>query len=177
MRNIWSAYVWGVDPALYSDDGTVYFWDTTIRAVQLASRGHLDNVQSVVLSVVFSPDGLLLASGSDDGTACLWDTATGSLQHTLRSHSDWYSCLVFSSGSQLLAFGSYNKTVSLRDTAKGSLRHPLRTLSGLTGLLTEREVSGFFPGRPTPSILLQRWQSGHGLQPRTPYIGLKWSKG
>ena len=36
-----------------------------------------------VMSVAFSPDGLLLVSGSDDGTAKVWKVLTGDLVATL----------------------------------------------------------------------------------------------
>jgi WD40 repeat protein len=39
-----------------------------------------------VTSVVFSPDGQLLASASADCTARLWDTVTGAARGTLKGH-------------------------------------------------------------------------------------------
>jgi WD40 repeat protein len=59
-----------------------------------------------VLSVAFSPDGRLLASGSwDDGTIKLWDVATGSLVRTLSGHTGAVNSVAFSPDGRLLASG------------------------------------------------------------------------
>lgn len=45
----------------------------------------LEGHSGLVLSVAFSADGRLLASGSSDDTIKLWDPATGALKHTLET--------------------------------------------------------------------------------------------
>ena len=67
-----------------------------------------------VLSVAFSPDGTLLASGSDDGLVGLWDTHTETLQATLGHESPVLS-VAFSPDSDLLATGSTDGVARLWD--------------------------------------------------------------
>ena len=43
-------------------------------------------VDSLVLSVAFSPDGDMIAAGCDDGTVAIVDVATVAV---MRSYSDW----------------------------------------------------------------------------------------
>ena len=52
--------------------------------LKLTLEGHTDNVWSVV----FSPDGKMLASGSWDQTVRLWNVNTGQLLHTLTEHTN-----------------------------------------------------------------------------------------
>ena len=66
-----------------------------------------------VRSVVFSPDGQLLASGSWDNTVRLWRVRDGALLRTLKGHTAWVFSVVFSPDGRLLASGSGDGTVRL----------------------------------------------------------------
>lgn len=55
------------------DDGSIAIWDSRTGRERLRLIGHTSGVNSVV----FSPDGLSLASGGDDKTIRLWRTSDG----------------------------------------------------------------------------------------------------
>ncbi|KAL2839409.1 putative wd40 protein [Aspergillus pseudoustus] len=92
-------------------------WSAELEALE----GHLDSV----ISVAFSPDNHLLASGSSDNTIRLWDPALGKLQQILKGHSGSIRAVAFSPDSQLLASGSGDKTIRLWDLATGTLQQTL----------------------------------------------------
>jgi len=88
-------------------------------------RQTLKSHSSWVLSVAFSPDSTVLASGSDT-TVQLWDVATGQLQQTLEGHSSRVCLVAFSPDSTVLASGSGDATVRLWDVVTGQLRQTLK---------------------------------------------------
>lgn len=82
---------------------------------------------NVVRSVVFSPDGNMLASGGDDKTVAVWDMITGRQVRSLKGHADGILSVAFSPNSKILASGSADLTAKLWDVTTGeelySLRH------------------------------------------------------
>ena len=83
-----------------------------------------------VLSLAFSPDGTLLASGSRDNTVGLWDARTGHLVRTLKGHSNDVNSVAFSPDSTLLASGSDDRTVRLWDARTGRMLRKWNSDSG-----------------------------------------------
>ena len=63
---------------------------------------------SGVLSVAFSPNGRMVASGSADETVKLWNTQTGALLKTLTGHDDNVTSVAFSPGGQVVVSGSWD---------------------------------------------------------------------
>jgi hypothetical protein len=91
---------------------------------------------SGVLSVAFSPDGKLLATGDTDGETRLWQVADGKQLFTFKEHTGWVFSVAWSPDGQTLASGSEDQTVRLWDVRSGQC---LQTLQGHTSLV--RSVS------------------------------------
>ncbi|MEH2268550.1 MAG: serine/threonine-protein kinase [Nostoc sp.] len=80
-----------------------------------------------VLTVAFSPDGKILATGSDDNTIKLWEVNTGQLISTLVGHSWSVVAVAFTADGETLLSASCDKTVKLW---RVSTAEEIVTLSG-----------------------------------------------
>lgn len=86
-----------------------------------------------VLSIAFSPDGRLLASGSVDNTLRLWRVEDWSLLRTMPGHAFPVLELSFSPSGAILATGSTDGLLRIWQVSNGSL---YKTLSGHAGWIT-----------------------------------------
>ncbi|WP_341525448.1 serine/threonine-protein kinase [Nostoc sp. UHCC 0302] len=80
-----------------------------------------------VLTVAFSPDGKILATGSDDNTIKLWKVSTGQLISTLSDHSWSVVAVAFTADGETLISASWDKTIKLW---RVSTAEEIITLSG-----------------------------------------------
>ena len=80
---------------------------------QYSLLGTLSGHAWAVLTVTFSPDGKVLATGSEDNTIKLWEVNTGKMIDTLSGHSWSVVALAFSTDGEMLVSGSWDKTVKL----------------------------------------------------------------
>ncbi len=81
-----------------------------------------------IFSVLFSPNGKVVASGSDDNTMRLWDVAAGKTLSTL-SYASSIVSMAFSPDGTTIASGLDDGNVLLSDVATGK---PITTLQGHT---------------------------------------------
>jgi ribosome assembly protein 4 len=95
-----------------SDDFTMYLWEPSKGTKPVARMlGH----QKQVNHVVFSPDGLLIASSGFDNHTKVWNARDGKFINTLRGHvAPVYQC-AFSPDSRLLVTGSKDTTLKVWD--------------------------------------------------------------
>ncbi len=118
------------------DDKTIQLWD--VRTGK--RRVTFENINSCVFkSIVFSPDGNLIASGgwdihhSDssfrsswvDGTVQLWDVSTGERKVELMGHTDAVFTVAYSPDGLSFISGSRDGTILLWDAATYQLKAKL----------------------------------------------------
>lgn len=103
-------------------EGFVGIWRPFMQS-PVSPAGH----ERETWSVVFSPDGRLLASGSDDETVRLWNVRDGSEERILRGHEATVTGVAFSPDGSTLASASLDGSVRLWCVSDGSA---LRTLLG-----------------------------------------------
>lgn len=87
---------------------------------------------SYVMSVVFSPDGKMLAScgGNNDSTVKVWDPAAGACLHTLEGHEGAVYCLAFSPDGKMLASAGQDGTVRIWDPQSGECSRKFENHAG-----------------------------------------------
>ena len=115
-----------------------------LRVWEVATRRlihRLDGHTAYCLSLSFSRDGALLASGSHDGTAIIWSTDTWKAKETLHNpdkgpgyggegRKDMVEDVAFSPDGKTLALASLGGSVQLWDVATGKLMESLNGHSG-----------------------------------------------
>ena len=146
----------------------VRLWDADTGKFLRELKSH----KGAVVSVAFSPDGDLLASGSYDKTICLWDTRTGDNLITFQGHTDEIYSVAFSPDGRTLASGSLDKTVRLWDVQSGV---NLYTLGAHTKQVRSVEFSPdgtlLASGGLDKTIRLWQPQTGQALRTLKGYTG------
>ena len=106
----------------------VKLWNVKTGSPVATFEGHTDEI----LSVVFSSDGITLASASRDNKIKLWNILTGRNIATFEVHTEYIRSVVFSpDGTILAAWG--DQSIELWDVATG---RAMATLKGHTPLIS-----------------------------------------
>ena len=110
--------------------GTINLWDVETWELKLELSRYVPGARNSagVLSIAYSPDGRMLASGTtdihgrkgEDGTVHLWDAVTGTHIRTLKSHAWRVRSIAFSRDGRTLAIASSGNRLSLWDVATGT---------------------------------------------------------
>ena len=103
------------------NDRTVRLWNAHTGAPTHVLKGHGGQVSSVV----FSPEGDLVASGSWDTTVKLWDLTTKACRKTLHGHTNRVTSVAYSPKGDQIASGSQDMTVRLWDVETATCHQPL----------------------------------------------------
>ncbi|KAJ3126272.1 hypothetical protein HK098_007744 [Nowakowskiella sp. JEL0407] len=90
--------------APYKEQGKIYIWNATNKAVVRVISASTERVSRVA----FSGDGLKLLSGDMTGVIKLWDVATGNLIRTFTGHQETITSLAISQNGKRIASSSFD---------------------------------------------------------------------
>jgi WD40 repeat protein len=152
----------------YDRSGEVILWDLGTGSPLRLLEGH----GGEVLTVTFSPDGTLLASGARDGAVRIWNRETGRPGRQLQAAGAPVASVAFSPDGRLLGSATHfpDNRVRLWDVSSGRL---LATLLLVPGERDAEESAGewivftpegFYNASPGAERL-GRWRRGEELFP------------
>jgi predicted Ser/Thr protein kinase len=151
-------------------DGGIRIWDlgsrtrvSTLRTEMHQRTGH----DALALSLAFSPDGTLLASGHVDGSVHLWDVTRGVEASERLRHDALVGALAFSPDGATLATGSVDSSLRLWDVGAalaGEARRELhRQPAGVTALTYAGGGDWILTGHANRVLRLQDARTGRLL--------------
>jgi WD40 repeat protein len=136
MEELLPAELYKIAPLAMTRDGTAVAAgqgsEVILRAVTDGHTWASFRVDApLVISLAFSPDGVVLAAGCDDGSVVIWETATRRARATLRGHAGIVNGLAFSRDGRSLATADCHGTLCVWEVATGQLRSSARGASAI----------------------------------------------
>lgn len=114
------------------------FINPTTTSETISSDTTLEGHSGVILSLDFSNNGNLLASGSIDNTMRLWQMTNKVLLRTMQDHPFPVHAIEFSADGNYLVTGSTDGLIRIWNVSDGRL---LSTLRGHGGYITDIDIS------------------------------------
>lgn len=112
-------------PTDLPESNPVQIWDIASGKPLLRLERH----HAAVVSLAWSPDGRILASGSEEGLICLWEVASGKELTCYETKPNGVHGITFSPQGQILASAMDDTTVLLWDIAPADWRKPAKALA------------------------------------------------
>ncbi|MBN3939674.1 TIR domain-containing protein [Nostoc sp. NMS9] len=104
---------WSPNETIVAAGGTGDDWSINLMDIKTRKSETIEGHSGQVNSLVWSPDGKVLASASHDSTIRLWDKETKQLKKTLKGHSGDVYSVAWSPDGTLLASASLDNTIRL----------------------------------------------------------------
>ncbi|MGD8451762.1 MAG: PKD domain-containing protein [Phycisphaerae bacterium] len=132
----------GTQALVGSEDGTVSLYTlnaTTTTGLTLAE------VNGLIDTIAYSPNGGLYAYGTNTGTVVVRDAVTNVVIHTFNDHTGGVNGLAFSADGLRLASGSDDASAIVYDAATGNIIRVLDTTADANGHATTITAVAFAP--------------------------------
>ena len=119
-----------------------------------------------LISLAFSPDGSILASGSEDDVVRLWHTATGLRLDFLYGHAAGVESIAFHPDGEILASGSRDDSIRIWDVASGRTQIVIREHEG-DALSVDFNFDGSLLASGSQDRTIRLWDPTTGDEIRT----------
>lgn len=159
--------------ASFSPDGKQFAVSSnrTINLYHAANNALLAGIttQAVITSIVFSPDGCLLAASHRDASITLWDAISGKFIAPLHGHQDVVTSIAFTPDGKFLVSGSRDHQVKLWDvTSRTEIPLPAAHSAGVKSVAISRDGQVLATGSDDQTTIL--WDL-NARRPRTTLRG------